>query len=443
MKLSLGKLLIPATMFIPVVQAAPILIKDASVIMTMEQDEAGKTGLISNKDILIEDGKIAKIAQNITYDDAQIIDASGKIVMPGLVDVHNHLWQSTIRGCGADKTVTDWLAPCVFNSRFSEEEAYNAVRFSTFDLIASGVTTVVDWSHAFTPPFVDGNVAALQDSRMRYVYSYNVNPIYSDHIRKTKEVVDADELGTFQLASRLSMSFTDTLTKVVALSKELNAELNLHYLENAKDRDIEQTQSLIESGAISVSLLLNHTVVVNDEEIDMMAKANAKIAYNPMSNMRLASGIAPVGKMHEKGIEIGLGLDGAVNDNSNYFSLMRAATGLQRVKHQDATVFPTVEDTLYLATQGGARVLGLQDKIGSIKEGKQADIIVINPKTTNMGATHDIASQIVFTAEPENVEWVLVNGEVLKRDGKLNLPDEELQRLIQSNTAVIAKQKAL
>ena len=147
--------------------AARILIRNAALVLTMEpQVGIGPLGILETADVLFAGETIVAVGTGLQDADAVILDATGKIVLPGFVDVHNHLWQSLIRGCGTDKDLLDWLKECVFPMRgvgITEQEAYAAVRLSTLDLIATGVTTVVDDSHSFTPAFVAGNVRALQD----------------------------------------------------------------------------------------------------------------------------------------------------------------------------------------------------------------------------------------------------------------------------------------
>ncbi|MBY5945029.1 amidohydrolase family protein [Photobacterium rosenbergii] len=419
------------------VNGAPLLIKDASLIISMESTDKDLTGRLYEKDILVEDGQIKAIGKNLVADNAKVVNASGKIVMPGLIDVHNHLWQSTIRGCGIDKNVKDWLPPCVFPISFNYQQAYDAVTLSTLDLINTGVTTVVDWSHAYNAKFVEGNVQALQDSGMRYVYTYNLNPLNNAHAKVTKAQVDKDTLGTFHLASHPAGYMQDTVQNAVDMAKEMETTLNFHYAENKKDRLDEQTATLINTNATDVRLVLNHVVDVNDEEIDMMAKTGAKVSYNALSNMRLASGVAPVEKMYKAGIDIGMGLDGGTSDNSNYFALMKAAIGLQRAYHQDPSVFPTVEDVLYLSTMGGAKVIGMEEKIGSLAVGKRADLIILNPATTNMGVNHDELAQIAFNAEPVNVEYVVVEGNILKDEGQLPISDKDFHALLERNEKTV------
>ena len=153
------------------------LIRNATLILTMDPSiGAGELGVIAEADVLLVGDKIAAVGKHLREDGSQIVDATGKIVMPGFVDVHNHLWQSLIRGCQADQDLIGWLETCVFplaNPAItpSEMEIYAGVRLSTLDLVMTGVTTVVDWSHSFSPAFVRGNIRALEESGLRFVFA--------------------------------------------------------------------------------------------------------------------------------------------------------------------------------------------------------------------------------------------------------------------------------
>jgi 5-methylthioadenosine/S-adenosylhomocysteine deaminase len=142
------------------------------------------------------------------------------------------------------------------------------------------------------------------------------------------------------------------------------------------------------------------------------------VAHNPLSNMRLASGIIRLPEMRARGLKVGLGYDGGTNDTSDMFNTMRTAVGLQRAKSLDAKIYPGVEDGLRMATLGGAEVLGMEDKIGSLTPGKKADVIIINPDTVNFAPKVDWLGQLVFNGQPRNVEWVFVNGRALMKKGQ-------------------------
>lgn len=184
------------------------LIRNAALVLTMDPAVgAGDLGILENADILFEGDKIKKIGRDLKRGGARVIDATGKIVLPGFVDTHNHLWQSLIRGCATDQDLNGWLAACVFplfGFNFLPNDVYTGVRLSTLDLISTGVTTVVDWSHAFTPRFVEENVQALGDSGLRFVLAYlgSADPAVIAHMKLVKQsLIDPNPRATFQVGS--------------------------------------------------------------------------------------------------------------------------------------------------------------------------------------------------------------------------------------------------
>jgi 5-methylthioadenosine/S-adenosylhomocysteine deaminase len=413
--------------------AARYLIRDASLVLTMDPNLGeGVMGLLTDSDVLIEHDRIAAVGQNLPAHGAKVVHAAGKIVMPGFVDTHNHLWQSIIRGCGCQFDVVGWLTVCPFPLRDNpiltptREETQALVRLSTLDLLDTGVTTVVDWSHAFTPDFVRGNLDALRASGLRFVYVYNgsSNPTTLQDIPVVKQMlVDPHPRAAgFHVGARPFMPVTGSTTFEVLLdlARNLGVKVNSHVLENSADRAGDPMQALHLTGALGPDLLLNHMVHVTDPEMALLAANDVRLTHNPVSNMRLASGTMRLPDFHQAGIKVGLGTDGpGTNDNSNFFDVMRIAVGLQRVKSLQATGYPTVPDVLRMATLGGAELLDLGAQIGSLTPGKKADLLILNPATTNFASGLNWVNQIVFSAAPTNVDWVFVDGRPLKKRGKL------------------------
>ncbi|MFT3770418.1 MAG: amidohydrolase family protein [Minicystis sp.] len=435
-----------------------ILISNAALVITMDPSlgDQSPLGMLENSDVLLEGSEIVAVGQDLVESgNVEKIDASGKIVMPGFVDVHDHLWQSIERGCGLDKDVSGWIAECNgpvgrpntlpppnTQAPLSEDEVYAAVRLSTLDLIGTGVTTVADWSHSFTPAFAAGDVSALEDSGLRFVFVYRGvnNAATIDDIRQVKsQRIDPNPLATLQLGSGTNNS---DLVAMLSLAEEMDTLLHVHVLENIRDRGVSMTGEAVQITALKNACLPNghcafgprlvadHAVHLKDCEVADFGAAGVRVAHNPASNMRLASGVARVGDLHTVGVRLGLGLDGGTNDTADMFVNMRDAVGLQRAHHaadpqwsaqcQASTIYPTVADTLRLATLGGAEVLGMQDRVGSLTPGKQADLIIINPSRANFAPRIDWPGQIIFNGRPENVEWVLVAGKALKKNGKLH-----------------------
>jgi 5-methylthioadenosine/S-adenosylhomocysteine deaminase len=406
------------------------LIRNAALILTMDSTiGAGELGVIEAADVLLVGDKIAAVGKHLREDGGRIVDATGKIVMPGFVDVHNHLWQSLIRGCQADQDLIGWLETCVFplaNPTItpSATEVYAGVRLSTLDLLMTGVTTVVDWSHSFSPAFVRGNIRALQESGLRFVFAYRgtANPAVLDDIKWVKkDLIDPHPRASFQIASHpgASSRLLPHLQAMSSLATELGVKLHVHLLENIAQRQDDAIKGLALADALGPNLLGAHAIHLLDEEITLLGQKGVRVAHNPLSNMRLASGIIRLPALHQAGVKVGLGLDGGTNDTSDMFNTMRVAVGLQRATSLQASVFPTVSEVLRMATLGGAEVLDMAAHIGSLTPGKQADVLILNPGGANFAPRLNWINQLVFNGQPANVDWVFVDGQPLKADGRV------------------------
>jgi 5-methylthioadenosine/S-adenosylhomocysteine deaminase len=400
------------------------LIQHAALIITMDPERGeGPLGTIIDSDVLIAGDTIVAVGRDLSAEGpAAVVDAAGKIVLPGFVDLHNHLVQSVIRGGCHDRDLNGWLHECTWPAYkvLTPEDVYAAVRLSALDLIGTGVTTVVDWAGGLKFDVSREYVRALNESGLRFAYAPTPRKEEANALKRLHdELIKPNPLATLQLAGATGMQHLSALTETVRLAREWGVRLNVHLLEHKKQREGEPLRSLEQSGGLALrgNLLVNHAIHLTDDEIALLAKHDVRIAHNPLSNMRLASGIMRLPELHAAGLKVGLGLDGSTNDTSDMFSDMRTAVGLQRVTALRADVYPTVTDVLRMATLGGAEALDLADHIGSVTPGKKADLIIIDPATANFGPRFDWIGQLVFNAQPANVVFVFVNGVALKANG--------------------------
>ena len=311
------------------------------------------------------------------------------IVMPGFVDTHDHLWQSLIRGCAADDDLNGWLSGAMRSRSgppFSEADAYAGVRLSAAGLIDTGVTTVVDWSAPFGTPFIRGNVRALNDSKMRFAFA-----MFGSRERRFRHRRDQGGVHRSQptrhAPGRHSPRpvFATHVEEATAIAKALGVKLHVHLLEHISQVAENPLQVLQNAGAFALGRTSTRPTpsTLSDADIATLASLQASVSHQPLSNMRLASGIMRYPDIQAAGIRIGLGLDGGTNDTTDMFNNMRAAVGLQRATSLDAHESPTVAEVLRAATLGGAEALDMESQIGSLTPGKQADVIVIDPRTLN------------------------------------------------------------
>ncbi len=406
-----------------------ILLKNAALLVTVDPGLGeGPLGTLEEADLLLAGDRIAAVGKGLSAPGARVIDASGKIVLPGFVDVHNHLWQSVIRGCGAHQNLLGWLNTCVFSMGFPERaiigpsDVHAAVALSALDVLSTGITTVVDWAHLHDLETIREYVRALDESGLRFVFAVSQTVDRADTLRQIQtEFLAGNGRAAMQVTSHPTWDYAEHLTAMTRVARELGVKLNVHLLENAAQREQGAWESMERSGALELGpdLIVNHAVHLRDEEIATLARRDVRVSHNPLSNMRLASGIIRLPELHAAGVKVGLGLDGASNDTSDMFATMRAAVGLQRVRSLRVDTFPSVTDVIRAATLGGAEVLDMADHIGSLTPGKKADVLLLDPSAINFAPRHDWLAQIVFNAQPANVEYVFVDGRPRKEAGRL------------------------
>jgi 5-methylthioadenosine/S-adenosylhomocysteine deaminase len=408
------------------------LIRHAALVLTMDQSlgDGSLLGQLEDADVLMVDDKIADVGVNLPKPSGtSVIDGRGMIVMPGFVDTHEHAMQSIIRGCAADDTVVGWLARCTSGIRAAnptESEMYAAARLHTVGLIDSGVTTVNDWIGRFLTPVYRGDVRALVDSKLRFAVAVFGFATDGSDLAATvnlvkQEFIDQNPLATLQIASSPNPGTAAHVAVASQLALSLGVKLHVHLLENIADLASNQLQVLQNNGAFALGrdLHVAHFVHASDSDIATIAGLNASVAHNPLSNMRLASGIMRYPEIQNAGIRIGLGLDGGTNDTTDMFNNMRVAVGLQRAKSLNALGTPTIVEVLRAATLGGAEVLDMESQIGSLTPGKQADVIVIDPRVLNFAPSVALVNQLITNGQPQNVKYVFVAGKPLKSNGNL------------------------
>ncbi|MFG2666027.1 amidohydrolase family protein [Streptomyces sp. NPDC048387] len=431
----------------PPVQAGgrTILLRSASLVLTMDPAlGSGPLGAVENADVLMRGGAVAAVGPALAAPAGSwVVDASGKLVMPGFVDTHNHLWQAMIRGGCTDRDLFGWFRACTDPQRglLTPEALHSFVRLAALDAVQSGVTTLVDWVDIFSYDLVESYVRALAGTGLRFTYAlYPPAPDGALAAKVKRELVDPVPLGSFQIATHAARAAESANRAHWETAQELGVMLNSHVLERPEMRADDPVGVLADIGALGPRLLMNHAVHLSDAEIAAVAEHDVRLAHCPLSNMRLASGIMRLSDLGRRGVKVGLGLDGGTDDTSDFHALMKTAVGLQRARTTDATVFPQVRDVLRMATLGGAEVLGLADRVGSLTPGKRADLLVIDPAALNFAPRFDWTGQIVFNGRPENIEAVFVDGRPLKLGGRL--VDVDTARVVREAEAAATRLRA-
>ena len=402
--------------------------------------------IIQDGILCVQNGRIAAITDHRSAGSLppsrQTIDAKGGVVMPGLVNTHTHLPMTLFRGLADDLPLMDWLNGTIFpaeSAHIDPETVFWGTQLACAEMILAGTTTCCDgYFHE------DAVARAVRFSGMRAVLGQGVIdfpapgvPDPATNIAHAAAFVEKwrDEDPRISPAIFCHSPYTcsgETLKKAKALARSNGLLFQIHAAETKTERDqcleehgVSPIRYLDDLGLLDAGTLLVHAVWTDAADAALIAKRKAAISHNPESNMKLASGIAPVEKYLGAGITVGLGTDGcASNNNLDLFQEMDTAAKL----HKASTLDPTVMDArtvIRMATSMGAGAIGLGDVTGSLEIGKQADVIIIDTAKPHMTPLYHAASQIVYAAKASDVRTVMVAGEVIMAGGTIVTLDVE------------------
>ena len=447
-----------------------LLIKNADLLCTMEASEAAPFGAeISDSGLFARNGVIEQVGKTISLPGTadQIIDMRGHVVVPGMVNTHHHMFQNLTRAVPAAQNAPlfGWLQTLYpIWSRIGPEHIYWSTALALAELALSGCTTSSD--HLYLYPNgtrLDDSLAAAADIGLRFhgtrgsmsigeskgglppdSLTEEEPTILSDCQRVIETFHDKERFAMQRIAiapcSPFSVSM-DLMRETARMARSYGVGLHTHLAENSEDIEYSLANFGMRPGDFIEAVEWTgpdvwhaHCVQLDSTEIQLFASTGTGIAHCPCSNMRLASGIAPVRKMLDAGVNIGLGVDGsASNDSGHMLSEARQAMLLQRVmKGGDAM---TARETLSMATRGGATVLG-RDDIGVLAPGYAADIAAFNTRGVNFaGAQWDILAGLIFCASG-NSNYTIVNGKVIVDQGMLTTMN--MTKLLERHSAMTA-----
>ena len=369
----------------------------------------------------------------------RVIDGRGKLVMPGLINCHTHAYMSVFRNYADDLSFSDWLFGKIMpaENRLTPEDAYWCNLLSCIEMIRTGTTCFLDM-HMFGGQ----SVRAAADSGMRAVISRGLAsepgeaPAASRRLAEALEEMDCAQgnpLITFLLAPHAIYSCDkDLLRHVAQLARARGLGLHIHLAESRAELDNCQkahgctpVQYLDTLGFFDSPTIAAHCVHLTDEDIAILKKRGVCVATNPISNMKLGNGFAPVGELLDAGVTVCIGTDGAASNNAlNMFREMGMLAQVHKGTAQNAQALPAAQ-VLHAATLAGAQALGLNKKIGSIAPGKQADVIVLDLCQPHLQPLNNPISGLVYSATGMEVETVMVRGNILMENRRLNTIDEQ------------------
>lgn len=431
-----------------------LLIENAQIV-TLRGEE-----ILRNSSIAIRDTRIVDIGDTPTLaarhkNPKRTIDATGKVLFPGFVNNHNHLFQTLIKGLGDDMVIADWLKHIAYPlaGRITPQDAYHAAKIGLMESIHSGVTTTVDYMYAHPVPLIsDAVIRAMQDLGTRAIYArgfvsageaYGIQPAMMEtpeeviaDFRRLVETYEKPSHGKLRIWMAPSTPWANTpemLKKTWEECCKSGAGYTVHIseTENPRNRakelhEVIDTKALEKYGILGKNVLLVHCVAVDEEDLELFRRHDVRISHNPVCNMYLASGVAPVPRMLELGITVGLGLDGAASNNSqDMIETLKTTALLHKVSTRNPKIISAWK-VLELATIDSARSIGMEEEIGSLEIGKKADLFIFNPALTAKSTPmHNPVSTLVYSSSASNIETVIIDGAVILENGSILGMDEE------------------
>ncbi|KIX07962.1 uncharacterized protein Z518_02616 [Rhinocladiella mackenziei CBS 650.93] len=432
-----------------------VLFKGATVV-SMDS----KIGVVHNCDILVQGNTIAKVQPNIDvkeYSGAEIINAENSIVSPGFVDGHHHMWQQLLRSLATDWSLADYLYVMrrCYGSLYTPEDVYVANHVAALDLIHNGVTTVVDHCHILnSPAHTDAAIRGLKDAAIRGVWCYGFydNPalpkehnkfdVTNSEFGASAKMKDARRARKEHFSTTNSWE-TDLLTFGVApyeaetmpmselqeqikLGRELQATIiTAHVAVGHYDAGNQIVKQLGDAKMLGPDLLFSHGSAFTDEECHMLAQTKAGVVSTPDTDLQMGMGHSVAFRAEGHGCRVGLGIDITSNQSNDMLVQMRLL--LQAERSLDNAKLGTApmeikrksHEVLRMATLGGAEAMGIGHLVGSITPGKRADLIMVKCDDINVVPVIDPIGTLIFNAHPGNIDLTMIDGKILKKDGKL------------------------
>ena len=432
-------------------EKADLILKNTTIVTQNSRRE-----ILNNGALAVVGGRITALGptQEILkgYSAEEVLDLTDQIVFPGLINNHNHLFQVSTKGLGEDMPVQDWVevvtAPTAIH--IQPEEMYTFCLAGCLEAIHCGVTTIVDMSYrAQRYEMHENNIRAMLDSGLRGRYTtiisdfgveFGVLPelispidwFIEQYMRLHTQYPATDRMAVW-LAIGAPWTITDEgLKETIAYANSTRTPITMHINENGVDNQISMDRHgmnmvpyLETVGFLRPDLLAIHNVVTDPADIDLYAKYDVKLSYNPVSNMYLGSGIPPMIDMYKAGLKIGIGTDGAGSNNSlDMLESMKVAALLQKVAARDASVVDA-QTILDWATCDAARSIWLEEEIGSLEVGKRADLFAVALNSSKVVPVHDPVASLIYSCGEQNVVLTIADGKILMKDGIIQHLDEK------------------
>ncbi len=417
---------------------ADILIRGCTLLPMDRRRKVVKEGLIAIKDDVIT--YVGKETNAPPIKAEKTIDGHGKVATPGLVNCHTHLPMTIFRGIAEDQELDKWLSETIWplEAKLKSGDVYDGALLGCLEMIKSGTT-------CFSDMYFHGDIVAkaVEKAGLRCVLAPGIIE-REDAERGEKRLKDSVEFARRfdgYAEGRVRVRFgphavytcsPNLLMKIRDMASKLNVGIHIHLAESkdmgelVKEKYGSTEVELLESiDFLKPDVLAAHCIYLSEKEMQMMAKWDVKVSYNPVANMKVALGVPKIMDLVNLGVTVGIGTDGPASNNAlDMFESMKVAALLQKVYYMDSTVLPA-QSVVKMATIDGARALGLEESVGSLEVGKKADVILVDFRKPHLTPVHDFYANMVYSARGSDVETVIVDGNVLMEEREVKTLEEE------------------
>jgi len=427
------------------------------IVKTGIGDEELSSGYVAVASGLIRGiGEMSELSDSVIESASKVIDATGCLVMPGLVNAHNHCAMTLFRGLADDLPLLSWLQEHIFPAEAAfvcPDMVYWCSRLAAAEMIMSGTTTVADGYF-----FEEQAARALKEAGMRAVVAQGVIDFPAPGVPDPSANLQppAALIKTWQGDPLISPAIfchsaytcsPETIQGAKQLARETGVRLFIHLAETSweveelrRRHGLTPLRHLHRLGVLDEATVCVHSVWLDLAEIELLNECGAGVVTCPESNMKLASGASPVARMLTAGVPVGLGTDGSASNNDlDLFGEMRSAALLHKLIGQDPTLLPA-SVMVRMATAGGARVLGLQEDIGELLPGKKADLIIVDLQKPHLTPYYDLDSLLTYAAVGSDVKSTIIDGVLVMEERRLLTIDlEETMRQVRSLASQVRK----
>ncbi len=434
-----------------------LIIRNA-MICTMDQERR----VIDRGSLAIKADRIAMIGQEDqagSASAAQVIDAEGMILFPGFVDTHIHIFQSFLKGLGADHRLIEWLnlSALPYGKIMTPRQHELAARLACMEALKSGCTTLCEFFYTNQDPeLAYACLEGMRSTGIRSVFirtfqdtgeEYGMPSIFIEPAEKAMREVEAlkkrykeDDMLSIWTGPDVTWSTTkEGYQTMLEYCMSENVRYSMHIKETEVDNEMclryygkDIVDLLEEIGFLTDKMLAVHCVNLTERDIRRFAEYGVSISHNPAPNLYLGSGIPPIPESLRAGVNVSLGTDGAASNNStDMLETMKLAALIQKGIHRDASVI-TADQVIRMAACGGAKAIGMEDRLGTLEVGKKADMILFDPRHLKSFPNHDAEATVVYASSEENIDTTIVNGKIVYHKGTFSggLDEAELVREI-------------